>query len=100
MDETNLDETNLSAFPKNDVYRLVCVPEDDSFGIFDAIESLVRSSEESEIYSSHGFAAWCEASASGVLRASSTTRRDEVAELFKHIRDKKDGNGHVATAPP
>ena len=88
--ENDLNETHLSEFPEKDVYRLVSVPEDDKFGIFKAIQTLGRISEESELYSSHGFAA-CEASAEDALRTSSS-RQDEVAELFQQI-----GDGHSGT---
>jgi hypothetical protein len=83
----NLDSSSLAPFPAVDVFRLVCVPGNDAFGVSEAIQNLGTSTERSEIYSSHAFLT-CENSAKDLLRKSS---KNSVDELFNalHLSPKK-----------
>ena len=55
--QDQLDSESLDPFPFEDVFRFVCVPENDVFGVSEAIGRLGTSSEKCEIYSSHGLLA-------------------------------------------
>lgn len=78
-----LSDKSLGSFPNEDVYRLVSVPKNDSFGITDAVQSLGLMSERSELYVSHSFLR-AEKSIEGSLRAASALK-DEAKELHVAI---------------
>lgn len=71
-------ESSLCPFPREDAYRLVCVPEDDAFGVTKAVSSLGLVLEESESYSSHGF-----------LRAEETSKGTLQSNTKISIKAKK-----------
>ena len=75
--------TSLRPFPERDVYRLVCIPENDEYGISAAIGDLGLVLEESELYASHAFMAG-ENSASNLLLKNSKRHKD-VEELFQSL---------------
>ena len=78
-----LNSLSLAPFPAADVFRLVCVDENDAFGVSAAIRKLGLSSEQSEIYSSHSFMV-CEDSPDHLLRKSSQSQ-ESFKELFKAL---------------
>lgn len=84
IQKDNLDSLNLQPFPSDDVFRLVTVPETDSFGVSEAISNLGAASEKCEIYSSHGFLAR-ENTADSLLRKKSPNR-NMVNSLFEALR--------------
>ena len=75
--------TSLNPFPEMDVYRLVCIPENDEYGISAAIGDLGLVLEESELYASHALMAG-ENSASNLLLKNSKRHKD-VKELFQSL---------------
>ena len=75
--------TSLRPFPERDIYRLVCIPENDEYGISAAIGDLGLVLEESELYASHAFMAG-ENSASNLLLKNSKRHKD-VEELFQSL---------------
>ena len=81
--EGDFMSTSLYPFPETDVYRLVCIPENDEYGISAAIRDLGLVLEESELYASHAFMAG-ENSASNLLLKKSKRHRD-VEELFQSL---------------
>lgn len=70
MNQDQLNSEDLKPFPSKDVFRLVCVPEEDAFGVSVAIKGLGATSEKQEIYASHGLLA-CEEGPDGLLRKNS-----------------------------
>ena len=81
--EGDFMSTSLRPFPERDVYRLVCIPENDEYGISAAIGDLGLVLEESELYASHAFMAG-ENSASNLLLKNSKRHKD-VEELFQSL---------------
>ena len=81
--EGDFMSTSLYPFPERDVYRLVCIPENDEYGISAAIGDLGLVLEESELYASHAFMAG-ENSASNLLLKNSKRHKD-VEELFQSL---------------
>ena len=81
--EGDFMSTSLYPFPERDVYRLVCIPENDEYGISAAIGDLDLVLEESELYASHAFMAG-ENSASNLLLKNSKRHKD-VKELFQSL---------------
>ena len=75
--------TSLRPFPERDIYRLVCIAENDEYGISAAIGDLGLVLEESELYASHAFMAG-ENSASNLLLKNSKRHKD-VEELFQSL---------------
>ena len=86
-----MDES-LAPFPDKDVYRLVCVPEKDKFGITNAVLLLGENSESSELYSSHAFMR-IEESSDRTLRSKSNLVK-KAEELHKALTTPQ------GTAPP
>lgn len=82
----DMSDDSLGAFPNEDVYRLVCVPDDDSFGITSSVQSLGLMSESRELYSSHPFLR-TEATITDSLR-STTKIKEEAQELHKALLGK------------
>ena len=84
-----LNASCLTPFPAADVFRLVCIPDDDEFGVSEAIQNLGTSSEQTEIYSSHAFMT-CEKSSGNLLRKSSKKGK-ELDALFCALKLSKGG---------
>ena len=84
ISDENLNSMSLKPFPDTDVFRLVCVPEKDDFGVSNAVQNLGHSLEQTEIYSSHAFVA-CEDSPKNLLRKSSHNQ-DRVDNLFEALQ--------------
>ena len=93
--EGDFMSTSLCPFPERDVYRVVCIPENDEYGISAAIGDLGLVLEESELYASHAFMAG-ENSASNLLLKKSKRHKD-VEELFQSLslsrKRQKRGDG-------
>jgi len=83
MQGGELSDDKLDPFPDQDVYRLVTVPEQDEFGISNAIHKLGMVSEDCEIYSSHGFL-YSETDTSVLLRKKSK-KTEQLQKLFEGL---------------
>jgi len=77
------DSSSLMPFPANDVFRLVCVADNDEFGVSDAIRKLNAGLDRSEVYSSHAFIPG-EPSSKNLLRKSADSDvKEKVTALFR-----------------
>ncbi len=53
--EVSLDAEHLGSFPEQDVFRIVELPDNDSFGISNSVREMTAAYAATEIYSSHAY---------------------------------------------
>ena len=92
-----LDEPFPDSFGEGqdeDVYRLVCIPSDDEFGISEAVELVTNRDETSELYASHFFLA-SESDGNRQFCRIGSKRNTEVENLRKALRQETDSVTHA-----
>eukprot|EP00977_Amphora_coffeiformis_P015166 scaffold4428_cov228-Amphora_coffeaeformis.AAC.6 len=79
---------SMDAFPDNDVFRILAIPEKDAFGIRAAINEVAMSVEGSEVYASHAPIPFRKAYSDKVLRSKSNIK-GKTKKLFEDLQDNK-----------
>ena len=95
--EVGLSSPDFMPFPATDVFRLVCI-DNDELGVSEAIQNLGTASERGKVYSSHAFMG-CEKSPETLLRKSSKLL-SEVKDIFKGLKLSTDNNDERSEQQP